>query len=60
MYSIIIQMMADKKLAPKKSVLRQWAAQALQTKIETAEVTIRIVDIEEMTMLNSTYAQFNL
>ena len=57
MHSIYIQLATDKTLAPKKSLLRKWAKQALNKKIESAEVTIRIVDREEMTTLNSTYRQ---
>lgn len=57
MYSIIIQLAADKTLAPKKSLLRKWAKQALSKKIESAEITIRIVDVDEMSLLNSTYRQ---
>jgi probable rRNA maturation factor len=55
MYQIIVQHMADKSLAPKTSLLRQWAIKALSKKIESAEVTIRIVDVEEMSQLNGTY-----
>lgn len=55
MYSIITQIITDKKLCPKKSLLRKWAEHALREKIESAEVTIRIVDVDEMTDLNSTY-----
>jgi probable rRNA maturation factor len=59
LYTIIIQLAADKNLAPKKSLLRKWAIQALSKKIESAEVTIRIVDCEEMSELNSTFRQKN-
>ena len=55
MYSIITQIIAEKKTCPKKSLLHKWAEQALSKKIESAEITIRIVDIDEMTHLNSTY-----
>jgi probable rRNA maturation factor len=57
MHSITIQLAADKTLAPKKSLLRKWATQALNKKMEQADITIRIVDIEEMSELNSTYRQ---
>lgn len=57
MYSIIIQLAADKALVPKKSLLRKWAIQALSKKIESAEITIRIVDEDEMRELNSTFRQ---
>lgn len=55
MHHIIIQRIADKTLVPKSSLLRQWAKAALHKKIESAEITIRIVGIKEMTDLNSTY-----
>jgi probable rRNA maturation factor len=54
MHSIIIQLMTDKTLVPKKSLIRKWATHALSNHEET-EITIRIVDVEEMTELNSTY-----
>lgn len=57
MYSIIIQYATDKALAPKKSLLSKWAQQALSKKIESAELTIRIVDVEEMSSLNSMFRQ---
>ena len=57
MYSIIIQLATDKALAPKLSLLRKWAKHALSKKIPSAEVTIRVVDTEEMIILNSTYRQ---
>ncbi|VVC74859.1 Endoribonuclease YbeY [Aquicella siphonis] len=59
MYSITIQLAADKTLAPKKSLIRKWARAALSKQIESAEVTIRIVDSVEMTCLNSTYRHKN-
>jgi probable rRNA maturation factor len=58
-YSIVIQLAADKTLVPKKSLLRKWARQALSKKTDSAEITIRIVEEDEMTELNSTYRQKN-
>lgn len=55
MYSIIIQCVADKARIPKSSLLRKWAKQAISKKLESAEVTIRIVDTNEMTSLNSKF-----
>ena len=56
MHSITIQYAADKELAPKAALLRKWARAALNKKLpDAAELTIRIVDSEEMTHLNSTY-----
>lgn len=58
MQEIIIQFADDKKLAPKSSQLKKWAKAVLNDrKIESAEITIRIVDVAEMTHLNSTYRQ---
>lgn len=58
MHSITIQYAADKELAPKAALLRKWAKTTLNRKLDkAAEVTIRIVDVSEMTHLNSTYRQ---
>lgn len=58
MHSIIIQFAADKEHAPKAALLRRWARAALEKKLnQAAELTIRIVDVTEMTELNSTYRQ---
>lgn len=59
MYSIVVQYAADKSLAPKKSLLTKWAKRALRSKIKDAEVTIRIVDVQEMTTLNTTFRKKN-
>jgi len=59
MHSIIIQLAADKTSVPKKSLLRKWALEALKNNIDAAEVTIRIVEKDEMTELNSTYRHKN-
>lgn len=50
-------MAADGDHIPKATLLRRWARQALKQRMETAEVTIRIVDADEMTTLNTTYRQ---
>ena len=55
MSQITVQYAADKKLAPAKALICKWAEQALADRSNQAEVTIRIVDINEMTHLNSTY-----
>ena len=57
MHQIIIQIAADGDHIPKAALLRKWARQALKQRMETAEVTIRIVDVDEMTALNTTYRQ---
>jgi len=55
MYQIIIQQAAEKSAAPKPSHLRKWAETALARKLETAEVTIRLVSLDEMTDLNKRF-----
>ena len=55
MHHITVQYAANKKLAPAKKLICQWAEQALVGRGENKEVTIRIVDIEEMTSLNEMY-----
>jgi probable rRNA maturation factor len=55
MHTITIQFAVDKTLAPKKTLIKKWAEFVLKNKTETAEITIRIVDIPEMTQLNSKY-----
>lgn len=55
MYQIITQYVADKALAPSTTLLRKWAKKALEQKITAAEITIRIVSIDEMSELNATY-----
>ncbi|OGT36066.1 MAG: rRNA maturation RNase YbeY [Gammaproteobacteria bacterium RIFCSPHIGHO2_12_FULL_37_14] len=55
MYRITIQYTVDKALVPKTSLLRQWAKYALRKQVTSAEITIRIVDLEEIVYLNTTY-----
>jgi probable rRNA maturation factor len=55
MHHITIQYAADRKLAPVKKLLCHWAEQALGHVKDDTELTIRIVDIYEMTALNETY-----
>src|SRR5579883_645784 len=59
MYRIIIQQATDNVFVPAASLLRKWAKQALSEQLPAAEMTIRIVDAEEMTALNSTYRHKN-
>jgi len=55
-YHIHIQNAGDRSLSPATSLLRTWAKTALkQQGVEEAEVTLRLVNIEEMTYLNETY-----
>jgi probable rRNA maturation factor len=56
MLKILIQRATRLAAAPQTTALRLWAKQALRAKnILTAELTIRIVNIREMTALNTTY-----
>lgn len=59
MYHIVIQHATDKALAPKTALLRQWAKKTLSRKIKSGEITLRIVGIDEMSKLNSTYRHKN-
>ena len=53
--NINIQFAADKKLAPAKALMCKWAMQALTGNTDKTEMTIRIVDSNEMSALNQTY-----
>lgn len=56
MYHITIQQTGNKLIAPKSSLLRSWAEKALYAANKaSAEVTLRIVNSDEMSTLNSTY-----
>lgn len=55
MYQITIQHATNLSRVPTDTNLRNWAQLALLSKVEDAELTIRIVDIAEMTELNETY-----
>src|SRR5688572_10548572 len=59
MYRIVVQRVAKKEFAPTNILLRQWATHALQASLLSAEITIRIVDKDEITHLNSTYRHKN-
>ena len=59
MYQINIQYATEKKLTPSASLLRTWAKHALSEQLKSAEITIRIVDIAEMTELNQHYRHKN-
>jgi probable rRNA maturation factor len=54
-HHIVIQNVVNRKLCPKAALLRSWAAAALGVRQRPVEVTIRIVDMSEMTSLNETY-----
>jgi probable rRNA maturation factor len=56
MYHIVIQQAAKKAVIPEESLLRKWAESALRNQqLSAAEITLRIVNVAEMTELNTTY-----
>lgn len=55
MYDIIVQSTVSSRMMPKKVLLKNWATAVLKTKINAAELTIRVVDPTEMTELNTQY-----
>jgi probable rRNA maturation factor len=57
MFQITVQRAAIDNSTPRVAQLKQWAKAVLQNKTSSAELTIRIVGKDEMTMLNSTYRQ---
>lgn len=59
MYHISVQRAVSDPSVPNTPVLKRWAKEVLKEKTPAAEVTLRIVDKEEMTTLNYTYRQKN-
>lgn len=55
MFEITVQRATTIKSLPTSAKLKRWARAALQNKMPTAELTIRIVDSEEITELNHQY-----
>lgn len=55
MYSVAIQLVATNQYVPSKSLLRLWALETLAQNLPRGKVTLRIVDVEEMTELNTQY-----
>src|SRR3990167_1135323 len=55
MYNIIVQRAVPKEEMPSIVNLKSWAKAALAKKTKTAELTLRIVDVVEMTALNTRY-----
>lgn len=50
-----LQIASDAQTLPHPSQFRDWIGMTLADKYDNVEMTIRIVDIDEMTMLNQTY-----
>jgi probable rRNA maturation factor len=59
MYEILVQRVAAEKSLPRTNQFKRWVTAALTNKLPTAELTIRIVDKDEMTELNSQYRHKN-
>lgn len=55
MYQIDIQVAVPKSQVPAIKLLRHYAETALAETLKTAEVSIRVVDVNEMTHLNQLY-----
>ncbi len=50
-----LQIASEAQTLPHPSQFREWVGNTLAGRVNTAELTIRIVDVEEMTELNETY-----
>lgn len=50
-----LQIASEAQTLPHPSQFREWVAHSLVDRLDSAELTIRIVDEEEMTELNETY-----
>lgn len=59
MYHISVQRAVSPISVPSTVQLKNWVKSALKNQLPSAELTIRIVDKEEMTFLNSTYRHKN-
>lgn len=59
MYQIIVQRAVSDIFIPSNAHLKKWTKAVLKEKIPNAELTIRVVDKDEITTLNSTYRNKN-
>ena len=50
-----LQIASDAQTLPHPAQFREWVGHTLSDRIDAAELTIRIVDVDEMTELNETY-----
>lgn len=55
MQRIIVQRAVPKNAMPMATQLKQWAKATLKDKISAVEMTIRVVDVPEITALNTQY-----
>lgn len=58
-YHIDIQHACQEAIPVPDSILEKWVELALHATCETAELTLRFVDLEEITYLNNTYRKQN-
>jgi len=58
-YHVDIQHATDEHIPVSDAVLISWAELALATALESAELTLRFVDLDEITHLNHMYRQQN-
>lgn len=58
-YLIDLQIATDEPIPVTEAKLVEWAQLPLRSHLETAELTLRLVDSEEMTQLNHQYRQLN-
>ena len=52
-----LQIASNAKTLPHPAQFREWIGNTLDDKYDNVELTIRIVDVEEMTILNETYSK---
>jgi probable rRNA maturation factor len=58
-YHIVVQRVTSGPFIPDTKKLKRWIKATLQTKLSSAEITLRIVDINEIHTLNNTYRHKN-
>lgn len=59
MYHITVQRVTPSHSIPVVADFKKWVKAALTNRVDSAELTIRIVDVDEMVHLNSTYRKKN-
>jgi probable rRNA maturation factor len=59
MHRITIQRMVSKDTMPSSALLKKWAKTTLKNQSDAVELNIRIVDIQEITLLNQRYRHKN-
>ncbi|MFM8453793.1 MAG: rRNA maturation RNase YbeY [Gammaproteobacteria bacterium] len=56
---IELQIASNTKTLPHPNQFKDWVSKALDNRIENGEITIRVVDVEEMSALNFSYRNKN-